>query len=334
MKRKLAGFTLIELLVVIAIIALLIGILLPALSKARQVARSTVSLANLKNLPMALQSYMVENKDTMPSPQVDSFNANGQVIPGGNALPFVFGGTYASQRWRSQAPGADTPPFLRPLNPFVYPEVNFPRDFIPNPSNRAIFELSVFRSPGDRGTIWDFYLNNGGDANAMAITGTTTGYEDVGTSYLMNDIYWQYWIPPGTPQTPTGIERAGLLRAIQGVSAALRNSAVDASKFVLFYDQTIFGVTRGPLDRRWVGEFGEVNKGVMGFFDGRAEYLEAERKIVPGGNVNVAGPARILARGQGFLYTGRTRQNLDLPNMRYSLIPPVPKDQRQQWGLD
>ena len=57
------GFTIIELLVVVSIIALLIGILLPAIGRARDQAKQTASLANLRNLATAHGSYAAEWND-------------------------------------------------------------------------------------------------------------------------------------------------------------------------------------------------------------------------------------------------------------------------------
>jgi prepilin-type processing-associated H-X9-DG protein/prepilin-type N-terminal cleavage/methylation domain-containing protein len=66
MIRKRSGFTLVELLVVIGIISLLIAMLLPALNKARQAAKTVQCLSNLKQISLAMQMYAGENHGWMP----------------------------------------------------------------------------------------------------------------------------------------------------------------------------------------------------------------------------------------------------------------------------
>lgn len=66
MPRRRQAFTLVELLVVIGIIALLISILLPALTKARESSNRTVCLSNLRQLGTALREYAIRYNDQVP----------------------------------------------------------------------------------------------------------------------------------------------------------------------------------------------------------------------------------------------------------------------------
>lgn len=74
------AFTLIELLVVIAIIAILIGILLPALGAARQTSKSLLCLSNLRQLSLGWAMYADENREVMVPGRAPN-------LPGGESNP-------------------------------------------------------------------------------------------------------------------------------------------------------------------------------------------------------------------------------------------------------
>ena len=104
--RRIAGlpvaFTLVELLVVIGIIALLISILLPALSKAREAANKVSCLSNLRQIYMGLSAYADENKGNFPTNYV---SGNGSVWPAPEAwnkwVPWTM--VYTGQATRTDA---------------------------------------------------------------------------------------------------------------------------------------------------------------------------------------------------------------------------------------
>jgi len=68
-KHVKRGFTLIELLVVIAIIAILMGILMPALRKVKEIARETACKSNLKNVGIAVAMYLDDFERKIPNTQ-------------------------------------------------------------------------------------------------------------------------------------------------------------------------------------------------------------------------------------------------------------------------
>lgn len=115
MKIRKNGFTLIELLVVISIIALLVGILLPALGAARKSAQNMKCLSNLRQIGLGTIGYAFDNDDFLPP----CFVAGGQVgwDPEGTEWPALINSFITNSGKAGYSDGADennTEAFLCP----------------------------------------------------------------------------------------------------------------------------------------------------------------------------------------------------------------------------
>ena len=92
-QSKTRGFTLLKMLIVIAIIAILMALLIPMLSYARRKSRETATLANIKNIRIALDDYYTEYQGTYP---VNGATGTGQIFDAGSGITPGFYNTHCN----------------------------------------------------------------------------------------------------------------------------------------------------------------------------------------------------------------------------------------------
>ena len=152
------AFTLIELLVVIAIIAVLIGLLLPAVQKVREAAARTKCQNNLKQLGLALHNYAGANGDKFP--------------PGNSGFPYVFSPQARLLAYVEQDNLNKLVDYTQPALDFFGTGTN-PNDNTTNPNCPSRFTVQLFLCPSDVVTP-KVSGSNYGATNYVACVGSGT----------------------------------------------------------------------------------------------------------------------------------------------------------------
>ena len=238
--RSPRAFTLIELLVVIAIIALLVSILVPALSQAREQAGLAVCLTNLRHLTAAGHFYGENNGDIWP------------VIPVlevGNNIQFNswrFGGKTSHDYWKDHYGGKNHHTLTeRPMNPYAVGGAVYP-----DPPDRRT-ELPIYRCPSDVGSFQRQFWSADPPLNT-----SMSCYDDVGTTYQIN-VKWYMIGPHGAARWE---EYRDLFGRVQSPAS-----------FVWLHDHKMDFISETPYSAG--GDHGGMNMASAAFLDGHALYL-------------------------------------------------------------
>jgi len=178
MKSK--GFTLIELLVVISIIAVLMSIMMPALNKVREQAKSTVCMTSMRNLSTACMTYAPDNNNQPPmsgsrdyNDKLSAWGGNYPVAPYWDArlLPYI-------TQTAGVSPTNTTTAVLSKINPNVF-DIFLCPGAASDPDQKTSIDRVRNGLPSPDGTVRAKNIF----PRSYRINASLTGHEDVASAY-------------------------------------------------------------------------------------------------------------------------------------------------------
>lgn len=183
-RKTRSGFTLVELLVVVSIIALLVAILLPSLSKARQQAKRLSCLANIRGVSQASLTYSSDdrNENSIPIGQGDGTYPKAHLAYAGFGGKSGLGVTKNANNsnW-SGRPTVEIGSQHRPLNYVLYKGLNRLSGNFVDWNQDTQIEAPNFKCPSDRG-FSGMHMKGWKDSKL-------SGFDYFGTSYFANPLF-------------------------------------------------------------------------------------------------------------------------------------------------
>jgi prepilin-type N-terminal cleavage/methylation domain-containing protein len=298
------GFTLIELLVVIAIIAILVAILLPALSKAKITALRSQDMNNMKQLAIGMSAFSGDHNNTYPpaywagnSGTVSWDTLLYTYVGGGSGTPqnTMDFGVYANDLDAAGAYG-----IALGLKIMACPLDTFTKVSWITGSGFSIRSYAMVAASQNWGSGWDVPIQNG------LTSINSPGFMGVGISWVSTDDKTADWDPPGYPESVVRhpgstlmlVELANSQNAEGNVWPAFCLGPILASPGSGLY-QIENGVPTNPKNLETTGASegnqlypAQRNRFSYAFHDGHVELLTYKQtinaKTLPGGVLSTA----------------------------------------------
>jgi len=299
-RRRTRGFTLIELLVVVSIIALLISILLPSLSRAREQAKLTVCSANMNGITKVLLTYLF---DLNQIPLYAIRNDSGQPV---GWASWTYGGWSGRNRewWDDYAGGIfNVQTSERPLTVYALKggHIADQEDIAPpgeDPERWPTEEAPAYKCPSDTISAQWQWGQDGTDSTQLS------AYDDIGTSYQLNFSWFEQYWPSQCPPDMDSTECFGYATDVLGPKFFLKQMTKNGSRFTaLFEDPCDFGLNAaqglGGSGIQTMGFHGRFSRHVASFLDGHASYQYMDTRHLHDSHPNPPGPRHTDASAVG-----------------------------------